>query len=341
VCYSDHTGLYTVPALVFGVAWLALWLASVPKREAARRAGWFALGVLAPWLVASLWFAAHGAFGVFADSVFVYQRHWIAMIDPPWTDVLDQFVSIAGLELAPLLVAAAVGIAVAWRRDRARAICLLAWIGASALAVIAQRQLAGYHFLLLVPGLAFAASYGVLALVDLVIHRAQLARVGAAAGLVAIAALLLGTARDWSRAYGDDRFDREQFSPAEQHTIASYLAAHTQPAQGILVWALAPGIYALADRHPTTRFPFHRLLLTDAPLALAVPGRDARRAEFLAGLRADPPAYIVLGLHDANPFEPQDSVTSLYAFRELSEIVQRDYHEEMRDAHFVVLARTR
>lgn len=329
-------GLYKVPGLAIGGAWLVLWLASLPRREAGRRAGWFVAGVLAPWLVAAAWFAAHGALGVFLDSVFAYQRHWIAMIDPPWGDVVDQFVSIAARELAPIAIAAAAGIWVTWRRDRGRALCLAAWIGLSALAIVLQRQLAGYHFLLLVPGLAIAAGCGVTALAGLV----REARVGAVVVLVAIAVLLAGTARDWARAYGGDRFDREQFSPGEEASVARYIAAHTQPDDGILVWALAPGIYALADRHPVTRFPFHRLLLTDAPFALRVPGRDERRAAFLAGLRADPPAYIVLGLHDANPFEPQDSVSSLFAFRELNAIVQRDYHEEMRSGRFVVLART-
>jgi hypothetical protein len=48
---------------------------------------------------------------------------------------------------------------------------------------------------------------------------------------------------------------------------------------------------------------------------------------------------IVIGLHDADPFEPQDSVASLIAFRELNALVTRDYHEVMRNAGFVVLAR--
>ena len=72
---------------------------------------------------------------------------------------------------------------------------------------------------------------------------------------------------------------------------------------------------------------------------MRVPGRDARRTAFLARQQADPPAMIVIGLHDANPFEPQDSVASLIAFRELNALVTRDYHEVMRNAGFVVLAR--
>ena len=45
----------------------------------------------------------------------LYQRHWIAMIDPPWGDVVHGFVSTALPALAPLWVAAVAGIAVTWR----------------------------------------------------------------------------------------------------------------------------------------------------------------------------------------------------------------------------------
>jgi hypothetical protein len=321
---AGAAGLYKVPALITAVAWPVLW------RER-RRTAWFAAGAASPWLAAALWFAAHGALADFTDAVFFYQRHWIAMIDPPWSDVVHGFVAISLPALAPLWVAAAAGIALLWRRDRARAACLATWIASAAVAVALQRQLAGYHFLLLVPPLAFAGGIGV---AELAAHRR------ARYALVAIAVLLGVAARDWTKAYGGHSWQLDQYVPAAQQEIARYIAAHTKPGDGILVWALAPAIYPLADRHPTTRFPFHRLLLTDSPLALHVPGRDARRAAFLARLAADPPAMIVVGLHDANPFEPQDSGASLVAFHELGAIVQRDYKEVMRDDHFVVLART-
>jgi hypothetical protein len=311
--------LYKVPALVTGVAWLVLW-------RDARRSAWFAAGVVAPWAVAVLWFAAHGALGDFLDAVFLYQRHWIAMIDPPWSDVVHGFVSTALPALAPLWVAAAAGVIVTWRTDRARATFLIAWIASAIVAVVLQRQLAGYHFLLLVPPLAFA---GGLAVAD---RRGRYA-------LIAVAALLGLAARDWVRSYGSTSYVQGTYDPRPQAEVATFIAAHTRASDGILVWALAPAIYALSDRHPTTRYPFHRLLLTDSPLALRVPGRAARRAAFLARLAADPPAIIVLGLRDANPFEPQDSIASLVAFPELNAIVSRDYHEVMRNAGFVVLAR--
>jgi hypothetical protein len=324
-------GLYKIPALAVGAAWLALWLASMPWRDVVTRTLWLAGGVAAPWLVASAWFAAHGAFGELTSATLFYQRHWIEMIDPPLSQVLDQFVSIALRELAPLWLGAACGIALAWRRQRAHAIWLATWIAAAALAIVMQRQLAGYHFLLLVPPLALASARAVVALGELV---------RPVAGAIAICALIALSVYDWPGAYGADDFTRNQFSPADEQAVATYLAAHTQPSDGILVWALAPGIYALADRHPVTRFPFHRLLLTDARLAHEVPGRDARRAALLERIRRDPPAYIVLGIKDANPFEP-DSFTSLLGFRELNQIVQRDYHDETKIGRFVLFARNR
>lgn len=343
---TGAVGLYKIPGLAVAGAWVALWIASAPRDEHAAdrrwlaiRIGYLAAGIALPWLVASAWFAVHGAFGAFVDATVFYQRHWIAMIDPPWRDVLAQFATTLVHALAPLGVAAIAGLALAWRRDRAYAICLVAWIVLDAIAILLQRQLAGYHFLLLVPPLALAAGSGIAALGA----RLRSAIVPAAVALSVIALLLAGTLRDWTRAYGagDLRsYDRGQFSPADERAVADYLAAHTDPADGVLVWALAPGIYALADRHPVTRFPFHRLLYTDSPLAHAVPGRDARRAALLDRMRVDPPAYIVLGIKDANPFEP-DSFTSLLGFGELHAIVQRDYHDETRIGHFVLLARNR
>jgi len=156
--------------------------------------------------------------------------------------------------------------------------------------------------------------------------------------LAAIALLFARDGADWVRGYGGGDTAHEAFSPAAEREVAAYIAAHSPTGAGILVWALAPGIYALADRHPVTRYPFHRLLLTDAPLAREVPGRDERRAELLAQIAVDPPVFVVLGNHDANPFEP-DSITSLLGFPALATIVERDYHEVMKTGHFVVLER--
>jgi hypothetical protein len=59
----------------------------------------------------------------------------------------------------------------------------------------------------------------------------------------------------------------------------------------------------------------------------------------MARLRADPPAYILVGHADRNGFEPQDSFTSMTRFPELNELVQRDYRWETEIGHLVLFHR--
>jgi hypothetical protein len=107
----------------------------------------------------------------------------------------------------------------------------------------------------------------------------------------------------------------------------------------LLVWGLSPGIYALADRHPVTRFPFHKILMTDAPLSRMWPGLDERRAHLMDQLRRDPPAYILVGQGDRNGFEPMDSYTSMMRFRELKTMLQSEYTPDEPLGRFLVFHR--
>jgi hypothetical protein len=181
--------LYKVAAIAIAIAWLVLWWTSLDRRAAVARAAWFVAGIAAPWLVMIVWFAAHGALGPFLDTVFGSGRS----LDAPWGDVLAQFFSTAALAFAPLWIAAGAGVALAWKRDRARGMCLAAWIASAILAIALQRQLAGYPFLLLVPPLAVASGIGIVEL--LALRRARY-------GLVLVAILAALTARDWIGTYG-------------------------------------------------------------------------------------------------------------------------------------------
>jgi hypothetical protein len=213
-----------------------------------------------------------------------------------------------------------------------------AWIVATMAAVVLQGQLAGYQYILPVPALAVAGAYGIVETMRA--FDAPGTRVIAGAALVVLGGLLSRDVRTWVQAYGPDvaaltgRLPREvylrqiqqgSYSTADEELAAAWLRDHTAPGDGILVWGLSPGVYALADRHPVTRYPFHKILLTDAPLSRMWPGLDQRREAFLARLERDPPAYILIGQHDENGFEPQDSYTSLLRFRGLRELLQRDY----------------
>ena len=350
-------GLYKLPGMAVAAAWLALWLGALGLarwRDSARRLGWFAAGLAAPWLVTIAWFAAHGAAGDLYDAIIVHQRHYAAVIAPPWSWVARELPRVLARQLGLLLLPGAIGLLLLWFRDRPRALWLTTWIAISIITVAVQRQLAGYHYLLIVPGLALAAGYG-LALLPLELSRGRAAhRVLAAGAAFAILILAARTTLDWRDAYGPGArhrfgalsradylasFPRGLLSPAVEEDAGRYLAAHTRPGDGILVWGLSPGIYALADRHPVTRYPFHKLLLTDAPLSRLIPGLAARRADLLRRLHADAPAYILIGTQDRNPFEPQDSVQGLRAFADLAAFIKPSYREETRIGRFVVLRR--
>jgi hypothetical protein len=317
----------------------------------ARRTALMAGGLLVPWAIASAWFAAHGAFGDFVEGVFVYARHNAEYIAPPMREVLAAFCRTLETGAPLILFGAAIGIGSLARRRAREAPWLGAWIALTLAAVIAERQLAGYQFLLAMPGLAIAAAYGAVAIARALsaVHRRA-----AAAMLLACAALAIYTAADWIGGYRLDalaatgRLDRDEylarlapagFSPATEEAAARFVRDHTEERDGVLVWGLSPGLYALADRHPVTRFPFHKILLTDAPLSRLIPGLDERRAALVSALDADPPRYILVGHRDRNGFEPEDSFRSMTRFPELRDRLQRDYARETEIGWFVLFRR--
>jgi hypothetical protein len=299
----------------------------------------------------SAWFAAHHALGDFATGVFVYHRYNAAFISPPWIEVLRAFTETMLARASLLLAAAAVGLYAMAKRGARELRWVAPWIAFTMAAVVLQRQLADYHYLLAMPALAFAGGYGVRAMTRNLTHADPGDRALAIASLVALLLLGVREGRAWISAYAPDarfltgRLSRDaylheiqqgNYSLSDEEAAARYVRNHTSPSDGVLVWGLSPGLYALADRHPVTRFPFHKILMTDAPLSRMWPGLDDRRADFMARLRADPPAYILVGHADRNGFEPQDSFTSMTRFRELHELIQREYHWETEIGHFVV-----
>lgn len=342
-------GLFKVPAMVVALAWPALWLGG-DARGLWRRLALLIAGALLPWMVTLALFAALGSAGSLVDAVFVYPSHYAATIAPGWSAVLSDFLRKVVDELPGMLLLAAAGVVATRRRARV-APWLVSFIVASAGAIVLQRQLADYHFLLIVPSLALAAGLGLVHLARASSARGRSAIV-AALLLLATVPLAVRAARGWQAAYAVDvasplqsreaylqHFTAGPFSAATVEMAARLVREHTRPDQGILVWGLSPGIYALAYRHPVTRYAFHQLLLTEAPLSLRHPGWAARRREFLDRLNRDPPAYILVGTSDANGFEPEESSTELQRFTELRALVERDYERTGQVGRFLLYRR--
>lgn len=232
-------------------------------------------------------------------------------------------------------------------RGTAIAVWIASWTALALAAVLVQRQLAGYHYLLAIPPLALAAGAGV----------GQLVRSGRAIALVtivALAALGVVQGRAWSSGYraelafSSGSISREQylraarrgiFEPGEEDALALLAAQRAPAGSTILVWGLSPGVYALADRAPATRFPFHQVFLTDSPLSVRFGDLAERRRVFIEGLEASPPAVIFVGTDDRNFFEPESSDVQLLRFPELRTFVEKGYVEDARVGRFKVYVR--
>ena len=348
-------GLFKIPSMAIAGAWAVTWLATMPLSAASRRVALMVAGIAAPWALAVVWFAAHGALGSFVEGVFVYHRYNAAFIAPPWSNVLEDFTFEMLTKALLPLAAAAIGVARMVHRRSRDAWWIGAWIAFTMAAIVLQRQLAGYHYLLAAAGLAFAGGHGLAELGALAARASGRTRGLAYAALALLAALAARDAASWGRAYEPDaahlagrlprdaylrRVQQGSYAMVTEEQAARYVREHTSPGDGILVWGLSPGIYALADRHPVTRFPFHKLLMTNAPLSRMWPGLDDRRARFMERLRADPPVYVLVGRGDANGFEPEESLSSMMRFRELSDLVKRDYLVETQIGRFLVYRRT-
>ncbi|HEY8091538.1 MAG TPA: hypothetical protein VIF09_26920 [Polyangiaceae bacterium] len=345
-------GLFKIPSMAVALSWAVTWVAGVPLRRAAERVALMVAGIVAAWGLAFAWFAAHGATGSFIEGVFVYHRYNAAFIAPPWGHVLSEFVTKMGSESLVLLVLAAVGIVSLARRGAREVHWLASWIVATMAAVILQRQLAGYQFMLVVPALAMASAYGLVEMARGL--RAADSRMLAGAGLVAVLLLAAREAKVWVRAYAPDldverglvsrevylhAIQQGSYSMADEERAASWVDEHTAPTDGLLVWGLSPGMYALADRHPVTRFPFHKILMTDAPLSRMWPGLDRRRSDLVDRLRADPPAYVLVGRGDSNGFEPLDSFSSMMRFHDFRRMLETEYTPDTTLGHFLVFRR--
>jgi len=345
-------GCFKIPSMAILLAWTVTWVACVPIRGALGRIARLAAGVALPWALVFGWFALHHATKDFVDAVFVYQSYHARYIAPAWGSVLEGFSTTMTLQGTLLVAAGGIGLLRLIRRRAREAHWVAAWIVTTLAAIVMQRQLAPYHYLLAMPALAVTGGYGLADLARSATESSQRPAF-AMAGLLGVAVLGARDAVSWWHAYSPDaaylagRLPRETylrgFAPAEyavtEEAAARYLREHSSPGDGVLVWGLSPGIYALSERPPATRYVFHKLLVTDAPVSRMWPGVDERRVRFMERLRAEPPLYILIGRNDSNGFEPSDSYATMTRFRELRDFVEQGYHPETQIGRFLVCRR--
>jgi len=247
-----------------------------------RRRGWRGLAVLGlafavPVLVVAALFGFHDfVFWVFTGNGGYLDASGI------WGYVLSLGARQTGWFLFGQL-ALVVLAAFAWRRRRDD-LDLWLWLGSGVLAVVAGLRFFPHYYLQLLPPLVLLAVAGI-----------QTRRV-ATRGKVAVVAVVVACC---TCAY----FLRPAFTFHDTRdtklalAAGNYLAAHTTPAQRVLVWGQAPEAYWIADRTPSTRFATTGFVTGTSGgrppwrvgTRYAVPGAWD---DFMRDLRAHPPALI-------------------------------------------------
>ncbi len=350
--FCGLAGLYKVPAMALCAAWPIYWWAST-RRGALVRTVLMGFGAAAVWVGAWLWFALHGASAEFVEAVFRYNTYYAGIIAQGKSlgGVLVSQCTTLATAIPTALIAGLAGFVLLGIDRRKDLYFVGPWFLLLFLAVTAQRQLAGYHFLLIVPALALSAGYGLTALLRRAKDRSTAMRRVAQLVVVVLGMTTIWEIGEWNAEYAKDaahRFGRMEraeylqsfgggaFSPAGEEAAAEYIKAHSEPSDTVLVWGLSPGIYALSQRKPATRYPFHHLLLTNSPLSSAFPDLQQRRKAFMERLKAKSPAVILVGSGDRNGFEPEDSYTQMVRFPEFRAFLFGGYEEQEAIGRFRV-----
>lgn len=239
------------------------------------------------------WFAAQGALAALLDAVVwnnldyagatplaAYPVYFAAQFRPTLAPLGPVYVAAL---LAPLgLRTRSIGAGrLAW---------IVAWLGASLLAVSAGGYFRQHYFALAMPPLALLAGVGLDALVRTLFRARAIAR--SAAPLAAAALLGWSVAWGWwyygpatpasklHRIYGSNPFP-------EAPALGAWLAARAAPDDRIFVYGSEPQLLFYARRPSASRYIFVY------PMMMPLPASAARQHETLAALDAAPPRFVV------------------------------------------------
>ena len=337
-------GLFKVPALLF-VLPIGLYLGS---GKDIRGLLWFVGGVPVLPLFTVFYFWHQDVLSLFYEAVFSYSILYREGVVPAefWSvsvQVLQTFIAECTLFWVLSVLGGAQLIFKRLGRENGNGrliILILSWWVCAYAVVWGQGQFAVYHFLLLLAPSALLSGFG--------LHRIGfgvripgpgrwLWRLVLGGILLAVSLLdMPGYVRLYSPnvRYLTGQIDKATFlqhswqgasAPQRDQEVGNYIAARSAPDETILVWSLAPAVYFYAGRRPATRYVFHHLLLTDAPISLQLPGLEQRQSEFMHELEQHPPAYILVGRDDQNRFEPRDSYEQMRRFSAFHHFVQKNY----------------
>jgi hypothetical protein len=326
--------------------------AIVPRDRRGRGVLFHLAGIVAPWVLAILYFASRGAAGAFVESVVTanldYGSRGLSLVPRMLGNFLPVLHSLVDLRFVPL---AALGLFVVARgRGSGAARLPVPWLLAACLMTLLQGRLFGYHFLPIVA--PFAALAGIGAASAVAVGGRQRSLV-AAAVLLAFLGIDNLDWRDWDlrrKAITGritrtsflqqvaPRTDRADVDPAETVRAARWAADRLRPEETLLVWGFEPAVNFLAERRSPTRFIYDYFLTSSA-----VPPERRRRYWELFWLDLDrtPPDWIAVVSRDRNPLESEDSAAQLAREPRLREYLEREYEPEAAVGDFEFHRRAR
>ncbi|MFO0839283.1 MAG: glycosyltransferase family 39 protein [Phycisphaerae bacterium] len=267
--------------------------------------------------------------------------------DVSWSS--DLFITLLTWSVASLLLAIGV-LAVAAREKRAGLQApIIAWWLTGLIHLWIQNKFYPYHALPLL-----APTYVLVAVLAAFLQTA-LRRAGAGAASLGVIWAGVITAAFWQSGHYPVRwyafwktlrgeislnlaygyFDRGDYSVAAGMQTAGWVRHNTKPDERVFVWGFEPAVYFLSQRQCATRFIY----------AFPLFGRydwPALRSEFLAALRADPPALFIVVSHDEMVMVTgvnDDSRDALRRWPELRDFVAANYERVREIEDFEILQR--
>lgn len=304
----------------------------VPAETAWRSRGLaLAAGSLASLALVALYLLAGGAFAAFVASQRDYLPGYsrLALAGDPWRNLAASAGAGAGFftERPFLLWLPLLGLVLlaTSRRTPFRWIPL-AGILASALGMVAQGKFFHYHWIPILPYLAWAGGAGFDALLRrLEPRRRELRVVAGLLAALAVAALALSRSAVFSERLPAVRFLAGAATRDELYGSAAFgaygegdysvlgtmraaeKAAELCPEDGrVFVWGFEPLIYLASDRRPASRFIYNAPLISPwCP--------NAWRDETVRTLVDDPPELFIVVSHDAIPWVTGLAVDSEHA----------------------------
>jgi hypothetical protein len=341
-------------ALAPGLAGLyLLFTKQYPLRERVWGLVSFGLGFAGLALVCGIYLYATGSLSEMTKQVFIFGVNYGGQYYKGGFKVFGLAawkILVWAVNFGFLTVVAGLG-ALESGRARSKGFKLMFWFGLGLfLNILVQLKFFTYHFMvLLLPLSIFAGAFFGMHLKNLFPQPAGASR----AAVLLLSAFLLAAnlEQDFSRyprellydlkLIGTDDFLEKygkwgsgDLSVAASYKVARYLDEQTRESDQVLVFSLEPGLNFLSKRSSPTRFCY------DLPLTYQYGGERFKRyqselkREFIAGLTANPPVYVVVVEKDTSNIEPTDSFEQMRGFVEFRSFLEQNYYLETKIEHY-------